>query len=254
MMMSPCCSSPASSFDGRLGDRAGGQHHPHGARRRELLDHLGEPPAPAAPSLASASIGGRVAVIDDGLMPGPHQPPADVAAHPSQADDPKLHACSSFTSPGDGPIIATLTQSRERAWSAVRAPLDQLVSAAAPPARPARDAPAAPAFRAPPTRRSRLAPAPPSRRRTCIFRPGTGKSLRVVGGDLQDHPAVGATLVRLAGRVQEARAEAHAGGDVLGVADAFAHAGSAPRWSPGCGRCRRAAQRNRRVRPGRTAP
>src|SRR5438477_486413 len=44
-----------------------------------------------------------------------------------------------------------------------------------------------------------------------VLRSGHGQILRVVAGDLQEHAAVGPALVRLAGRVQETRAEADAG-------------------------------------------
>src|SRR5262249_39476355 len=42
---------------------------------------------------------------------------------------------------------------------------------------------------------------------------------RIIAGDLQEHAAVRPALVRLAGRMQEARAEAQAGGNPLAVAN-----------------------------------
>ena len=55
------------------------------------------------------------------------------------------------------------------------------------------------------------------------FWPGTGEILGVVGGDLQEHAAVGPALVGLAGRMQEARPEFGAGRDMLLVAHRQPH-------------------------------
>ena len=52
--------------------------------------------------------------------------------------------------------------------------------------------------------------------------------VRVVAGDLQEDAAVRPALVGLAGRVQEARPEAEAGGDALPVAHAMARSPAAP--------------------------
>src|SRR5205814_2201915 len=52
-----------------------------------------------------------------------------------------------------------------------------------------------------------------------VFLPGHGHILRVITGNLQEDAAVGATLVPLAGGVQEPRAEAEARRDALAVAD-----------------------------------
>ena len=55
------------------------------------------------------------------------------------------------------------------------------------------------------------------------FWPGTGRSDRVVAGDLQEDAGIRAALVGLAGGMQEARAKAKTGGDAFLVADGVAN-------------------------------
>ena len=56
----------------------------------------------------------------------------------------------------------------------------------------------------------------------CVFLLWHRQVVLVVAGDLQEDSAVGAAFVGLSGGVQEARAEAQAGGNVLFVADTHA--------------------------------
>ena len=53
------------------------------------------------------------------------------------------------------------------------------------------------------------------------FLAGHRKVRRVVAGHLQEHAAVGAALIRLAGRMQEARPKSETGGHVLRVSRTF---------------------------------
>ncbi len=75
---------------------------------------------------------------------------------------------------------------------------------------------------------------------------GYRQILVVVGGDLQEHAAVGAALVGLSGGMQEARAEFGAGRDMAFVAHRQAHLAAGCRYDRHRVRYRRAAPRNRR--------
>ena len=79
-------------FDNRvMGDRAGRQHHPDSARLVEPAHEFGKVMARRRP-LASKRADRVVAfVVDDAAMPGAHQPPHDIAAHPAEPDHPELH-------------------------------------------------------------------------------------------------------------------------------------------------------------------
>src|SRR5260370_8669479 len=52
-----------------------------------------------------------------------------------------------------------------------------------------------------------------------VFLAGHGKVLRIIAGDLQKDPGIGAALVSLSRRMQEAWAETEAGRDALRIAD-----------------------------------
>jgi hypothetical protein len=78
-------------IDGCFGDLACREHHPGGTRPLELLDELFERIRTGRAVPGDCGHGRGVFVVDDGRMSLPHQPPDDVAAHPSQADHAELH-------------------------------------------------------------------------------------------------------------------------------------------------------------------
>src|SRR5262249_52982566 len=67
--------------DGGVGDLRG-HHHPHGARRCELVGQL----------MHARDVGdGGIAVVADDLVPGTAHAYAHVAAHPAETDETELH-------------------------------------------------------------------------------------------------------------------------------------------------------------------
>jgi hypothetical protein len=70
----------------RLGDLAGRQHDPDGARCGELGDHVPQVGGDDCPVLGECDTGLWVTVIDHAIMPGLHQPAHDVRTHPAEAD------------------------------------------------------------------------------------------------------------------------------------------------------------------------
>ena len=69
----------------------GRQHHPHRAGRVERRDEPGKVLRRPRPLAGERPPRRRIAVMHDAVMPGPHQPPHDVAPHPAKADDAELH-------------------------------------------------------------------------------------------------------------------------------------------------------------------
>ncbi len=98
----------------RLGDLAGRQHHPDRARRLELGDHVGEIGRDDRAIRRQGRAGLGIAVVDDAVMPGAHQPAHDVATHPAEADHSKLHRESFRRRPRDARprIFSALLASR----------------------------------------------------------------------------------------------------------------------------------------------
>ena len=83
-------------LDGGLGDLAGRQHHPGGARllqfRHEIFQRVGA-------GCAFAGEAGdrlRILVVDHGGVAVLHQPADDIAAHPAEPDHAELHILTSL--------------------------------------------------------------------------------------------------------------------------------------------------------------
>src|SRR5262249_2048808 len=66
-------------------------HHPGRAGGFQLLDELGERGCADGTFALELRHGGGIDVVDDALVPVPHQPPDDVGAHPAESDHSKLH-------------------------------------------------------------------------------------------------------------------------------------------------------------------
>src|SRR5262249_21208746 len=78
-------------FNGIIGDGAGRQHHPDGARRRKLTHQLVEAGGGCGSIAGKGGDGGTVAIKYHWLMPVLHQPSRDVAAHAAKSNDSDLH-------------------------------------------------------------------------------------------------------------------------------------------------------------------
>ncbi len=94
MIASPESSASATAVHRLLGDLAGRDHHPDGARgaqlRGQLLQRGGAVGALARQLLDHR----RVDVVDDAVVAVAHQATDDVRSHPPQADHSQLHASS----------------------------------------------------------------------------------------------------------------------------------------------------------------
>ena len=241
MTMSPLASRPLSSTIVSSVIVAGRQHHPDRARRRQLLDEIGEVAAAAwrlrrrtrAPCRRSCR---RRRSCDRSASAGARCcRPCGRARSFRVASKPGLPAV----------LPARLCQSLfDRASERGEAGVDDCRDAT----RKARRPRSASTSKSP---RACAALTTPN----VYFWPGTGRSCGVVAGDLQEDAAVRAALVGLPGRVQEARAEAETGRDLL-VRSRTPRAQRLQRrdMRRGCARCRRAARHSRRRRCGRDAP
>ena len=183
-------------LDGLLGDLARRQHHPGGARLLQLLDEILQRFG------ACRAVGGEIGnsflalVVNDGGVSVLHQAADDVAAHPPQSDHAELHCLPLTECVCDRGVQHLQPRSKiALQMHPQRAPaaFGQHVEIAA-----------------------RLRRLDDTERRLLA---GHRQILRVIGGDLQEHAAVGPALVGLSGRMQEARSELGAGRD----ATPFAH-------------------------------
>src|SRR6185295_18703424 len=147
-------------------------------------------------------------------MPRAHQAPDHVRAHPPEADHSKLHGSLSFRATGYG-LQAT-------GYGLASGARDDLVE----PLEPRADVGAQMhAQRATAPIEEHLEVAPGLRRlddAKGVARARHGEVADIVAGDLQEDAAVGAALVGLPGRVQKARTETQARGDLPMVAHAMA--------------------------------
>src|SRR5207248_7205877 len=96
-----------SELDDRVvGYRTSRQHDPDRARLIELAHEILQVAARCRAFAGEAAHRVGALVIDDAMMPGPHQPAHDVAAHPAEADHAELHCLFSRLSPVPGWISA----------------------------------------------------------------------------------------------------------------------------------------------------
>src|SRR5271154_5547338 len=70
---------------------AGGKHHPHGARGFQRSDERSERPADRRAFGGEFDAGAGIAIVDDAVMTGPHQPADDIRPHAPEANNPQLH-------------------------------------------------------------------------------------------------------------------------------------------------------------------
>ena len=92
MTMSPASSRSPSCVDRLLGDVAGRQHHPDGARPvGERLDQFGDRTGVRGAVLGQGFARLAAGVVDHAVDGHPHQPAGDIAAHAAQADHADLH-------------------------------------------------------------------------------------------------------------------------------------------------------------------
>ena len=90
MIASPLLEHLGDLLDGRLGDLAGGDHDPDGARGVELLGQLLQ--RGGAGRALALELLDRVGVdvVDDAIVAVAHQPPHEVRSHPAEADHSEL--------------------------------------------------------------------------------------------------------------------------------------------------------------------
>ena len=78
-------------IDGGLGDLAGRQHHPGGARFLQLLDEILQGAGAGCAVSRNGAHRLGVLVVNDGGVSMLHQAADDIAAHPPQTDHAELH-------------------------------------------------------------------------------------------------------------------------------------------------------------------